>query len=103
VAFLAEHVGAPAHRGHQRIEAQAVMVVEVLVAQGDAHDALAQQHRQVMLDKMAVAAVAETSGELLAHTPDPVHLPQQQRAAFAGKMPAAETGLDPAAAKGLKS
>ena len=101
-AVEAEHVGASANRRQQRIQAQALMVVDVLVAQGDAHDPLAQQHGQLVLDEKGIAVIGEKPGKLLAETPDPVHFPQQQRAALAGQMPAAEIRFDPAAAKPLK-
>lgn len=101
-AVEAEHIRASANPRQQRIQAQAIMVVDVLVAQGNAHDPLAQEHRQIVLDEQRIAVIGETPGKLLAETPDAINFPQQQGAAVAGQMPAAEIRFDPAAAKPLK-
>lgn len=78
------------------------MVIDVLVAQRDAEDALAQHDGEVMLDEAAVAPVGEAGGELLAEALGAVHLAQQLAAAIAGEVPAGEIHLHTPAAEALK-
>jgi hypothetical protein len=88
VAILAEHIRATAHGFEQWIETQRVMVVDVLVAQGDAEYALAQHDGEIMLDEAAVAPVGEAGGEQLAEALGAIHLAQQLAATVAGEVAA---------------
>lgn len=56
-----------------------------------------------MLDEARVAGVAETAGELVAEAEVAVGLAQEQHAAVAGEVSAAEIRLHTARTKGLKS
>ena len=102
MTLLAEHVGASASRRQQGIVAQPVVVVDVLVTKGDAENALAQHDGKGMFDEILVAVIGETSGQLLAEPVCPVDFPEQQGTTLAGKVAAAEIGLDPASAETLK-
>ena len=102
VAILAEHIRATAHGGEQRIEAQRVVVIDVLVAQGDAEDALAQHDGEIMLDEAALAPVGEAGGELLAEALGAIHLAQPQAAPVAGEVSAGKISLHTAASQPLK-
>jgi hypothetical protein len=77
------------HR-ERRVLAQLVMIVEVLVAQRQAEDALPHQRLDPMLDISSVAPIGEARGKP-AHQPEtPIHLPQQQRACVRGDAAASE-------------
>ena len=65
----------------RRVLAQFVMIVEVLIAQSQAEDALSHQRLDRMLDIARIAPIDEAS----------VDLPQQQRAGVRGDVPAVET------------
>ena len=58
------------HRQH-RIVPQLIVIVEVLVAQRQAEDALADQRRHRVLDQLGVAAVAEAGGKAIDQTGSP--------------------------------
>ena len=73
--------GALAGQGrHRRILAQFVVVVEILVSQRQAEDALAQKRLQPVLDQARIAPVGEASREPADQPKAMIHLPQQQRA-----------------------
>ena len=81
---------------HQRIVAQLLMIVEVLIAQRQPVDALRQHLRKLVLDKHRRAPVGETRRHPLQQTDLAIGLPQQQRTAIARHLPGCETGLYPA-------
>ena len=60
--------------------AQLVVVVQVLVAERDADDALHHQRLDTVLDQSGIAAVGEAGGEALDQPDRPVGRAQQQRA-----------------------
>jgi hypothetical protein len=80
-----------------------LVVVEILVAEGEAEQSLAHHHRQRMFDETLVAGVGKAAGELFAEAQMAVHLARQQRTAVAGEMTTAEIRLHTARSKGLKS
>ena len=102
-AVLAEQVGVFAGGGQQRIGAQLVVVVEVFVAEGESQHTLAHHDGQRVLDEATLAGVAEATGEFVAEAEVAVGLAQQQHAAVAGEVAAAEIRLDATRTKGLKS
>ena len=102
-AGLAERVGVFAGGGEQGIGAELFVVVEVFIAQREPEHPLADHDGQRMLDEAPVAGVAEAAGELVAETEAAVGLAQQQRAAVAREVSAAEIRLHPARTQGLKS
>ena len=95
-------VDAPAADGlHQRVVAQVLVVVEVLVAQGDAEDSLGQHVPLLVGDPRRVAWVGDDGVEPVDQSQVPVHLAQQQRTCVTGNAAAVEVGDDlPAADTG---
>ena len=75
-----------------RIVPQGVMVVEVLVSQGQPRDALRHQRVQGMLHKTRIAPVREAGGHPVEQTHGSVDLAQQQAARVGGDRPAIERG-----------
>ena len=57
---------------HQRIVAKCVVVVEVLIAQRQAKNPLADERRQAMLDQIAAPAILKASGEALNQPDRPI-------------------------------
>jgi hypothetical protein len=102
MTLLAEHILTPAHGGEQRIAPQLVVIVDVLIPQRDAQDALAQHDRQCMLDVALLARIGEALSELLTQALGAVRLAQQQAATIAGEMAAGEIDLDTSASQPLK-
>ena len=98
----ADHIGASAHRGPQRIEAQLVVIIDVFVSQRDGEDALAQHHGEIMLDEALIARIGEATGKFLAEPLRAIHLAQQQRAAITGEVATGEIRLDAPAAELVK-
>ena len=79
------------HR-ERRILAQLVVIVEVLIAQCQAEDALPHQRRDPMLDIAGVTPIDEAVSEP-AHQPKAaIDLAQQQRTGVRGDVPAIEPG-----------
>ena len=70
------------------------MVVEVLVAQGQAVDALGEEVLQGMLDEVGVAVVVEAGGELADDAGEGLGLAEQEGAAVCGDGAAVEVGED---------
>jgi hypothetical protein len=64
-AVVAERVGPADGDRQERIEAEAVVVVEVFVAEAQAKDALFEEIGQRMFDKIRVAMIGEAVGEAL--------------------------------------
>ena len=95
---------APLHRRLPRqIMAQRVVIVEILVPQGQTVDALPQQIGQGMGDQRRIAPIPQH----LRHGPGQSHpavrLPQEHHPAIAGDIAARETPLDFAAIKAWKT
>ena len=63
--------------GQQRIVAEVVMVVEVLVAQGQAVDPLGDEVLQRVLDQVGVTMIGEAVGELADDPGELLDLPEQ--------------------------
>jgi hypothetical protein len=62
--------------------AQGIMVVEVLVTQGQSIHPLADELAHAVLDEIRMAVVDELRGQTLDDPRAPLHLPQQQGAAI---------------------
>ena len=75
------------------------MVVEVLVAQGQAVDPLGEQFLDGVLDEVGVAVVGEAGGELADDPGESLGLAEQQGAAVGGDVAAVEVGEDFAGAE----
>jgi hypothetical protein len=75
-----------------RVLAQFVMIVEILIPQRQAKDALSHQCRDLMLDVARVAPIDEAVGEAAHQTETAINLSQQQRTCVRGDVPAVETG-----------
>ena len=71
------------HR-HHRIMAQLVVIDQVLVAQRDTEDALANQRHHRVLDQFRRAAVGEAAGEAIDQPDRTVGRPEQQGAGIRG-------------------
>jgi len=94
-----ERVG---QQGQQRIVPQIVMVVEVLVAQGNAGDALRQQGPQGVYPEPGVAVILEARSHPVEEPDEAVDLPQQQRSGVRRDRSAVECGGYSAALEPLK-
>ena len=75
---------------HQGIVAQVVVVVEVLVAERQPEDPLANERRHAVLDQLGLAPVIEARREPLHQLDCPVGRAQQQRARVRRDRPAVE-------------
>lgn len=82
--------------------AQAVVIVEVLVAQGQTILALAYQARQVVRTTGLAAWIVNRLGHRLAQSKPAIRLLQQQYTAIARDIASLESGFDPAAFTGWK-
>ena len=88
--------------GAQRVVPQIVVVVEVLVAQGDAGDALRQHGPQGVHPEPRVAVIGEARGHPVEEPDEAVDLPEQERSRVRRDRPAVERRGDPAALEPLK-
>ena len=61
--MLAERIGHAGEHRHQRIVAEAVVVVEVFVAEAEPEDPLLEQGAEGMFDAVRIAMVAEAVRE----------------------------------------
>ena len=91
-----------AEQPQQRIGAQLLMIVEVLVAQRQPVDALREHLGNRVLDQSGVAPVAETARQPLQQVDLAVCLAQQQRPTVARYLTGGEPGLHPARKMGCK-
>ena len=78
------------------------MVDEVLVALGDAEDALGDELAQAVLDSPGVAVIGEAVGYLVRNRQVPIHPVQQQQAGIGSDGTAVEISHHAAAAVGFK-
>jgi hypothetical protein len=91
---LAGGIG-PANDGSQEgVASEVVVVVEVLVAQGQGVDALGDELLEGVLDEPGIAMVGEAAGELADDAGDLFGLLEQQGAAIGGDGTAVEVGED---------
>jgi hypothetical protein len=70
--------------GKHRVTAQVVMVVQVLIAQGDTDDALHHHGLNLMLHQFRTACIGEAGGKPLGQLDRPVGLAEQQGAGIRG-------------------
>ena len=78
---------------HERIIAQGLLVVEILVAQGQAVDALAEQRELAVDDEKGMTRVGDDLVERGGESELPVGLAQQQGPGVGGEIAAGEIGL----------
>jgi hypothetical protein len=78
------------------------MIVEVLVAESQAIQALTEQTRQVMRTAGASSGIVQRFGHRLAQTESAIRLLQQQHTAITGDVAAVESGFNPTAFAGWK-
>ena len=86
----------------QRVAAQFVVIVEVLVTQRQRVHALRQQRAHVMLDARRVAVIDETPGQPFRQPDALVHFAKQQTAAVGTHVPTVEAARYPAPSKRVK-
>jgi len=79
------------HRQH-RIIAQFVVVVQILIAQSNADDALHHQGFDLVLDQPGGAGISEAGRKPFSQPDRPISLAQQQRISVRGDCAAVETG-----------
>ncbi len=65
---LAGDISPAAHRAKEKVRTPPVVIMDFLLALGDAADAQAQHHRQVLLDKALVASVRKAGRRLFAQS-----------------------------------
>ena len=99
---FSQRIGLAAGGGQQRVQAQALVILEVFVAQGRAEDALAQEFLNRMVYPVGVTLVVKTLRQFRGRPEVNVNLAQQQRAGVTGKGAAGEIGLHPARAQVIK-
>ena len=78
------------------------MIVDVLIAQREPENALAQENIQIVFDKILVAKIGETIYELGTQPQGTIRLAEQERAAVARKVAAGKIHLHAAATECLK-
>ena len=96
---LAGGIGLPDDGGEQRVAAEVVVVVEVLVSQGQGVDPLGDEFLDGVFDEVGIAVVGEAGGELSDDAGESLGLAEQQRAAVGGDVAAVEVGEDLAGAE----
>jgi hypothetical protein len=70
------------------------VIVQILVAQAQCEHALLQHVGDAMGDAFAIAWITQHASGTLEQAQAPLQLPQQQHAAIAGHVSAAELGFD---------
>jgi hypothetical protein len=88
---------------HDRIAAQRVVVVQILIAHGQSEHPLAHQRGNLVLNQFLHPAVLETTGKARDQTDRPVRSPQKQRASVRRGDATIETGLNFPLPKGCKT
>ena len=94
VALKAEGVCLSHAEGHDGIAAQGVVVIEVLIAHGEAENALAQELAQAVDDIALVTEIAEAMRELVDDPGAAFDLTQQHNASICTEVSALEIGFD---------
>src|SRR5262245_9537954 len=74
--------------------AEAVVVVEVLVAQAEGENALLEEFGERVLHQVGVAVIGKAGGELVEEVELGLHLAQQEAAGIGGDRSAVEVGDD---------
>jgi endonuclease III len=92
--MFSQQVGFAHTESQERIGAQAIVIVQVFVAQRQRDQALRQQFPQGMIAIPRVTLVEKASAERLADSIVSVDLAQQKRSAIAAEMTAREIGLN---------
>ena len=101
-AVLAAAFELAGQQRQQWIVAQLVVVVEILVSQGNAHDALGHQRADRVLCQAGIAVIGEACSHPV-DEPDPaVEIPEQQRSGVRRHRSAVERGGHPAPLAPLK-
>jgi hypothetical protein len=93
-SVLSGHVGLAGQQGQQGIAAQLVVIVEILIPEGQPIDPLRHHLRYAVLNQLGAAMIGETARQALQQVDAPVRLAQQQGATIAGDRAAVETGRD---------
>ena len=78
------------------------MVVEILVAESDATDALGDEGAQAVLGPLGIAVIGETGRDLVRESQEPIDPAQQQGAGIGSDGTAVEISHHAAAAVGFK-
>ena len=78
-----------------RIVPQMIVIVDILVTQGDAEDALADQRRHRVQQRVRVAAILEAARQSLDQADRSVRGPEQQPAGVRGDLAAVERAHNP--------
>jgi hypothetical protein len=86
----------------QRVTAEVLMAVEILIARGDPVDALGQQGAPGVSDQLGVARVGQGAVQGVEQAEAAVGLAQQQGPGVGGDRAGGEVGLDPARTQGGK-
>ena len=100
LAAALELAGEEAEHG---VVAQVVVVVQILVAQGEAGDALGHERGNGVCGEARIAVVGEAAGDAVEQAAVPPDLPEQQRPRIGGDRPAVEGGRDFTTLTALKS
>ena len=85
-----------AQQPQQRIGAQLLVIVQILVAKRQPVNPLSKHLRQLVLDQVLVAAIAKTARQTAQKVDPPLDFTQQQRTAVARHLPSCEPGFNPA-------
>jgi CRP-like cAMP-binding protein len=80
--------------GEERIMAQLLVIVQILIAKSQPKEALRQHRRQRMFDPVSSPLVGETVGQPTQQLDLAIRLTQQQRAAVAAHLAATKSSLD---------
>ncbi len=100
--LLSQRIGLAAGRRQQRVQAQALVVIDVLVAQSRAEDTLAEQFLHGMIHPGRITLVVKAPGQFRGQAKLQINLAQQQRTGIARKRAAGEIGHDFSCAQVLK-
>jgi hypothetical protein len=91
---LSQWIDLAAGRRQERVQSQALVIVDVLIAQSRAKDALAQQFLHRMIDPSRGALVVKALRQFPGQPKVDVNLTQQQRAGIGGEGAAGKIGRD---------
>ena len=100
--LLSQGIGFFTGRRQQRVQPQALVIIDVFIAQGRCVDALTQQLFDGMFHPKRVATIAKALGQGPSQAQSEVHLAQQERAGIAGESAAAKVCLHPASSQVIK-
>jgi hypothetical protein len=100
--LLAGGIALAHHRRQQRIRAQLLVIIQILVAQGQAIEPLAQQLLDRVLHLPRLASILEAPGKPFHQASSPIDLPQQHHTTIRADPTAVELGHDLAPTRPLK-